>query len=366
MLFNFYMPTRLISGEGCIKANMSFFPKGGRCFIVTGKKSAVFSGALDDVTFVFDKLGIKYKIFDRIVENPPVSVCHEGGVLCRAFGADFVMGIGGGSPIDAAKAIAAYAANPGIAPMDIYGDGLLPSLPIFAVPTTAGTGSEANQYSVLTIDETNQKRTFTSPHSYPKVAFFDCRYTASLSEDGTLSTALDAFSHCFESFMSPRSNAMMEQLAAAGGRIIWNVLSGGIFANLPAQTREKLLYASCLGGIVIGMTGTGFPHPLGYPLTLEKGVAHGFACAAFCGEYIAYNQKCEAGRARIESFCNALGASPKEVGDRITMLSRNKIRFDKQEINKYAESVMKAKNLANSPYIINYEEIKEIYSRLFG
>ena len=105
-----------------------------------------------------------------------MSTCYEGGKLAVSVGADFIVAIGGGSPLDAAKAIAAYAANPAIAPEEIYTAALAPSLPIIAIPTTAGTGSEVNLYSVLTLDGKNVKKTFKSNYSYPRYALLDAKY----------------------------------------------------------------------------------------------------------------------------------------------------------------------------------------------
>ncbi|NLK40049.1 MAG: iron-containing alcohol dehydrogenase [Clostridiales bacterium] len=365
MRFDFYMPVKVISGEDCIRKNMTWLSIGKKCLIVTGRRSAVASGALTDVAYVLEELGIEYKLFDRVIENPPLSICYEGGREAHSFGADFVIGIGGGSPLDAAKAIAAFAANPGVPPMALYDEELAPALPIVAVPTTAGTGSEVNQYSVITLDESNKKRTLSSAHIYPKVAFLDQRYIATQSEEGMLSTTLDAFCHCFESYLSPRANTFTCSLAAEGATVLWKALVKGVFKDHSRNTCAELLYASTLGGIVIGMTGTGFPHPMGYPLTLKRGLPHGRACAAFYEEYIAYNQKNEEGRGKINALCEKLGSSPREVGARIFALSSHGIKLSEAEADAYIDDIRNAKNYANSPYVLSFEEIKAIYRKLF-
>jgi len=201
--------------------------------------------------------------------------------------------------------------------------------------------------------------------SYPQVAFLDAAYTATLGGDGTLSTALDAFCHCFESYMSPRSSNLTRILAKEGGRILWRVLSAGKFVGLSEDIRNELLYASFLGGTVIGMTGTGFPHPLGYALTMQKGLPHGRACAAFCSEYIEYNSRNPEGRAAINDFCAALGAPPETVGALIARLSGHGIKLCDSEITAFAESIKNAKHYINSPYVIGFEDIKDIYRKLF-
>lgn len=138
-----FMPARVISGKGCLIANSGIFSATGkRALIVTGKKSAILSGALKDVTEVLKASDIEYRIFDSVEPNPQTKTCHFGGFTARAFGADFVIGIGGGSVMDAAKAVAIYAKNPQLSDADIY-KRTVPSekLPVILVGTTAGTGS---------------------------------------------------------------------------------------------------------------------------------------------------------------------------------------------------------------------------------
>ncbi len=375
MSFDFRMPTEIVSGTDVIRNNRDKLAMGKRCLIVSGRNSAKACGALDDVTEVLLSHGIKYEIFDKITENPLMSVCYEGGRVGEAFGADFVIAIGGGSPIDAAKAISAYAANPKVKCEDIFTAELKGTLPIIAIPTTAGTGSEVNYYSVLTVDGQNVKKTFKSVYSYPKYAFLDPKYTETLGYDYTVSTALDAFCHCVESYLSPKATEISREFALMGGRKIYSALCrlesvDGEREDALQQMkplRYDLLTGACAGGIAINTAGTGSNHPLGYNLTLYKGIPHGRACGAFMGEYFNYNLKCNEGKKLIEDFCaGACLDSPEAVSENIVKWSKVEVKLTEEEINLYIENVGGAANYANSPYVINRDEMREIYTKLFG
>lgn len=365
MNFSMYMPVDIRSGEDCVKKNASCFALGKHALLVTGRHAAKACGAQDEVTAVLDSLGIAYTVYDKIGENPLASVCHAGGQAAHDAGADMVIGIGGGSAMDAAKAIAAYAANPALAPEEIYTAERKPSLPIILIPTTAGTGSEVNPYAVLTLDGQDKKKTFTDKtQSYAKYAFLDAKYTMSLSEKYTLSCALDAFAHCAESYLSPKADEASRIFAGYGARVLYAYIRDSVPGQvLTRETRETLLYASCAAGIAINKTGTGFPHPLGYNLTLTRGIPHGSACAVFYGEYLSYNEK--AAPALCRALYDAIGADGEEIKAVIKEKSGVDVTLDEETIARYVEKVKSAGNYKNSPYVINEQEMADIYRRLF-
>ncbi len=366
MQASFYLPTRVFFGERVLQANKSALCQGKHAFIVTGKHSAIASGALADVTAVLGEFGISYTVFDKIQENPPLLTCFEGGKLAAAVGADFVIGIGGGSPLDASKAIAAFAANQGIEPMDVYDDKKRqnPTLPLVAIPTTAGTGSEVNCYSVLTLPDGERKKTFKTADTWPRIAFVDPRYTYSLSHASTVSTALDAFAHALESYLSPKSTVFSEQAALFAAKELWDALSQAP-AQFTPEMREQLIAAATAGGMAISVTGTGFPHPLGYSITLLDGIPHGKACAVFAGDYIEYNEKTEIGKARIAAFAAHIGTTPKLMKALLPGLANVDLSFTEEEIDRRVKLICGAGNYANSPYVLSVDEMYEIYRAHF-
>ncbi len=287
MEHRFYMPVRLVVGENCIEKNSAYLRDlGTRCLIVTGRTSAKACGALDDVTRALDKEGIEWDVFNKIGPNPLASVCAQGGRAAAAFGADFIIGIGGGSPLDAAKAVAAYAAND-MELMDIYKPHKVPALPLVLVGTTAGTGSEVTRYSILTQDETGRKVSWGNDRSYARISFGDPRYTATQSHSTTVSTALDALSHAVESYFLSNSNDFSEAYSLLAIQKILPALQklrDGAEPDL--AMRDDLYIGSIYGGMAIDITGTAFCHFMGYVLTERCNVPHGQACAAYLPDFI--------------------------------------------------------------------------------
>ncbi len=293
MNMNFFVNTRLITGVDCVRNNAERLGSyGDRCLIVTGASSAKKCGALDDVVKALDSTGVQYEIYDKICQNPTVESCFEAGKLACEINADFIIGIGGGSPLDASKAIAVVAANPEITEEKLYAmDWAEQPLPVVAVGTTAGTGSEVTSVAVIT-NSKGLKKSFRNDLSYPFLSLGDPKYTLSLSDSFTRSTAVDALAHCVESFFSRSANDISKIYAVAGVRKLLKVFEKIIAEStesLTIEDREELYNASVLGGLAIAITGTAFPHALGYFLTENYGIAHGTACAVFLNEFVDYN-----------------------------------------------------------------------------
>ncbi|MCQ2477084.1 MAG: iron-containing alcohol dehydrogenase, partial [Clostridia bacterium] len=215
MTYNVYMPVRVIYGKNAVIENSALLKEQGKsCLIVTGKSGAEKSGALADAKAALEKEGISYEIYNGIGENPMVSSCFEAGKKAREMKADFILGIGGGSALDASKSIAIFASNENLAPLDIYKrvyDSA--SLPVVLIGTTAGTGSEVTGVSVMTNDETGIKKSISGPDCYAKLSFCDPEYTSSLPYKSTVSTTLDAFAHAVEGFFTTKCEGVVRTYA---------------------------------------------------------------------------------------------------------------------------------------------------------
>ena len=315
MKMNFYIPTRMISGKGCVKAEAARLAAlGKRCLIVTGASSARKCGALDDVTAALESVGVTYSIYDGIRQNPTLESCLEAGAKASAEQADFILGIGGGSPLDAAKAIAVVAANPGIDQAGIYSlKWAHEPLPVVAVGTTAGTGSEVTPVAVITTPD-GRKKSFRTDSMFPVLALGDPTYTLSLPDDFTRSTAADAAAHCLESYFNRGATDASMAFAAQGIRSLLPILRK-IAANgtesLTYDDREELYNASIYAGLAISVTGTAFPHAVGYFLSEQHNVAHGTACAGFLPAFLRHNSACVP--ELTKKFYTAVGSTEEEL-----------------------------------------------------
>ncbi|MEG0271907.1 MAG: iron-containing alcohol dehydrogenase [Hydrogenoanaerobacterium sp.] len=291
MDFNFYLPTKIISGNDCVRESGAVLATlGKRCFIITGKNSAKKSGALDDCIAALTAASIEYEIFDGIGQNPLLSVCEEAGRRAKEYAADFLIGIGGGSPLDATKAVAFFASGK-LHGAELFGDIEPVALPFVLIGTTAGTGSEVTPYAVLTVDETGRKRSFNAACglSYARFVFADPKYTSSLSYEFTVSTALDALCHALEGYFASTATEISGLFARRGTTVLVQALKRLRSADgkeISLDLRELLYYGSLYAGVTINTTGTGFCHPLGYFLTEEYQVPHGQACAVYLPAFL--------------------------------------------------------------------------------
>ncbi len=361
--FKFQLGTKVFFGESCVDNNKCEFAKyGKKALVVTGKHSGKASGALEDVIKILNEAEIKYSIFDRIENNPSLENVREGGDTASEYGADFIVGIGGGSPLDASKAIAALAVN-SIEPMKLFKNEFVNKpLPIIAIPTTAGTGSEVTAASVLTVKDMQTKKSFVHEDVFPKVAFIDAKYTASMPDEVAVNTAVDALSHAVEGYLNNTGTIMSDFYAAGAFRAFRDCMGSLVEKKFDFETRERLLYVSMLAGMTIAQTGTTIAHGMGYSLTYFKGIPHGKANGLLLAEYLRYN--CEAGKGKVQEFLKALNfKSIDEFGDFMGRLIKDSHKFCDEELRLYASLTMQQKSTLKNVKAVNEEDLFEILRR---
>lgn len=367
MDFNIYMPTRIIGGKNCVLNNGNVFSSyGKKCLIVTSKSGAVKSGALADVFQVLKEENVSYIIFDEITENPLASDCIEAGQIARNFNADFIIGIGGGSPLDASKAIAICAKNPGYDIEGLYNRSI-PSeaLPLILIGTTSGTGSEVTGVSVLTNDKTMMKKSISGIDCYAAVSFLDPRYTYSMPYNVTVTTVLDAFAHAVEGWFSLKCTDLPKKYAEMA---LPHILEGLKYLyyekDLPdKRMRDELYYASVYAGLTLNVCGTAFPHTVGYILTEEFNIPHGRACTAFFSTFL---EKAKANAPqKVQQLLDLLKCDEKTLLEIIDGLTDVKdLGATDEEIEKWCSRWGVVKNFLNTPGGFNNEEAKAAIKKL--
>lgn len=281
-----FMPTKVYSENDCVRNHAKELASyGKKAMIVTGKHSADANGSLADVKAALDAENREYVHFSEIEENPSVETIMKA----REFGlqeqVDFVIGIGGGSPLDASKAIALMIANPNQTQEVLYRAEQLAYLPVVCVPTTCGTGSEVTPYAILTLHQQKTKQSI-SHKIYPSLALLDAKYLKTMPRSGLIHTCVDALAHLLESYLNTNTNELNRMYSAEGLRM-WAQFKANLKNDsLEDADYEKMLHASMVAGMAITHTGTSLPHGLSYPITYALAIPHGRAVGMFLGGYV--------------------------------------------------------------------------------
>ena len=282
----FYMPVKIYEEPGCVwNHREELAALGSKALIVTGRGSAKKNGSLDDVMHTLEAEGRPFVLFDEVEENPSVETVTRAASLAN--GADFVIGIGGGSPMDAAKAIAYMLKHPGQDPVSMYdrhADGS--AVPVAAVPTTCGTGSEATAVAVLTRHDLQTKQSIVHK-VFPALSLVDGKYLKTAPLPVIRDTAVDALAHLWESWLNTKATDYSRMFVQSGLEV-WRrslpVLRGEKDAE--KQDLRNLMNAATFGGMAIAHTGTSIPHALSYEVTYHLGVKHGRAVGMFQAGYM--------------------------------------------------------------------------------
>ena len=251
--FQYYMPTRVLFGKGALSGLHKKALPGKKALIVTSSgKSVKVNGYLAQVEEQLEKAGCEYVLFDKILPNPVLRHVHEGAEQARAHGCDFVVGLGGGSSMDAAKAIAVSASNPG----DYwdYNDGRtgknLPfdcdPLPIVEITTTAGTGSEVDPTAVITKEETNEKCGLVNEKLYPVISVVDPDLMMTVPPMLTAYQGFDVLFHAVESVINKYENPMGEMFALKAIEYIAQYLPAAVKNGADSEARSYVALANSM------------------------------------------------------------------------------------------------------------------------
>ncbi|HVY93667.1 MAG TPA: iron-containing alcohol dehydrogenase [Bryobacteraceae bacterium] len=372
MRFEFTTAGRIIFGPGTV-AELGPLARaiGRRAFVVTGRDKIRHAGVINDL----EGAGLNCTLFG-VAGEPTVHLVHEGAALFAASGCELLIAIGGGSAIDAGKAIAALAANPGdpLQYLEVIGAGkAIPNtpFPMIAVPTTAGTGSEVTRNAVLASPQHRVKVSLRSPMMLPRVAIVDPQLTIGLPPAITASTGLDALTQLIEPYVSARANPMTDAFCLDGLRAVKRSLAAAYRNGSDAAARAGMSYASLLGGLSLANAGLGIVHGFAAPIGGMFDAPHGAVCAAILPYGMAANIRAGAALERYREIAAILTGSPQAsaqdgvtwVYDHVRALSipgLAKYGIGPAHVDDIVAKAAKASSMKANPIQLPAEELKRV------
>ncbi len=283
---------RVLLGRGVVRdVAQEVLRLGAKRVLVVTDAGVAKAGLVERVAQPLAAAGLECRVFAEVVPEPPARIIDRCASLVREWGADLVLGLGGGSSLDAAKAAAALGTNPGMV-LDYVGMDTLPraGLPKILIPTTAGTGSEATRVFVVTDETDNTKKVVYSDHLLPDVALLDPDLTLSMPRGVTADTGMDALVHAIESYVSVNATPFTEILALQAIELIAHNLPVAYAKGNAVGARYNLLLAANLAGTAFTSGGLGAVHGLSYVLGTEYHMGHGQSNAVMLPHVMAYNR----------------------------------------------------------------------------
>lgn len=343
--------------------------------IVTTGRSLIKLGYLENLkeTMLKSTLVTDIIVFDKVSANPRLSEAKEGIELAKKSKSDVIVGFGGGSAMDMAKAIALGAKADDAIEEYFYGNKEVRNevLPIIAIPTTAGTGSEISRASIITDSEKKVKRGIRGEALYPKVAIVDSIFTESVPFDITMQTGFDVLAHAMESYVSKASSPYTQMQSECAIKLVGEMLPR-LSVNLKdEEARKNMSYASMIMGINLGNASTGLPHRLQYPLGAFTDTSHGLGLAALYCAWLDYEYKYS--QEKVEKMISILiGENIRGKNECINEMQKfisslklpvtlKNMGIDRAQLRDMSEAV--TGNLFNDPAAQEQDIIIKIYER---
>lgn len=380
---HFVIPNHTVVGTNVLGEAAPLLKKmGNKAFIVTGRHVAV-SNMMKQLTTLLDENGIDCVIFDGITGEPTDTMIENGVEMLKSSGCDFIIGIGGGSPLDSAKAIAAMAVNEGSI-ADYNGKEITGEiLPLAAIPTTAGTGSEATKFTVITDSEKGIKMLLKGDVLVPKLAIVDSSFTVGAPKSVTSATGLDALTHAVEAYTSRKAFSMTDTLAVSAVKRIMKYLPIAYREPDNSLAREQMSVAALEAGICINNSSVTIVHGMSRPIGALFHVPHGMSNAMLLKECLsfavsgAYEKFANLGRetgvasdsdsdeTAAEKFIDSL----QNICDVCEIPTLEQYGIDRDEyyskISKMATDAVASGSPANTVKEVTVDDCIEIYKKLY-
>jgi len=382
--FTYFQPTEIRFGRGRLDdVGQKVAEYGKRCLIVTVPSFSTLEPVLMRVESSLQEAGLTWTHFDGVVPNPTTDCVTAGANIAKEFHADVILGVGGGSSMDTAKAIAVEATHPGTA-WDYLFFKIPPTektLPVIAVSTTSGTGSQVTQVAVMTETKTKTKSAIFNTVIYPKVAIVDPDLMETVPAHITASTGFDAFCHAFESYLHPAASPYTDRMALEAIELVAKFLPVVVENGKDKEGREAMAWADTLAGLCIANAGVTLPHGIGMTISgYCPQIMHGEALAVTYPEFTRFTypfsipQFATIGRifnpalqddsdeqAAAEA-CEALDKFLQKIG---MWLSLKNLGATMEEVSSIADNSRVLPDYKNNPRIASRDEIFEMLQRSF-
>ena len=377
----FRIPRVVITGSGASEqAGEESRKLGVKKALIVTDPNLVKLGIVDGVKQSLQRSGVSFATFDGVLTEPTVEFVQEGLKAYQENRCDFLLAVGGGSPMDTAKAIAVMVTNTGSIE-DYPGLGKIPQKgrPIIAIPTTAGTGSEVTPFTIITDTRRNVKMLIGSPFIIPEVAIVDPSLTLTLPQDITAATGIDALTHAIEAYVSVKAQPMSDIFSLSAIELISGNLRQAWSNGNDIEAREKTMLGALQAGIAFGNSSVALVHGMARPVGAYFHVRHGASNAALLGVVMDFSLTGNPTRyARIAqamgediSALSALEAAQlgakavKKLIKDIKVPSLRELGVDKEKLDKLApkmaEDAIASGSPANNPRPATKEEIIELY-----
>lgn len=314
-MFTYHLPTKVIFGQPADQALVETVDTLGlNRLLLVSDPGLVALGLVAHFERILSRKGLTVTTFCDLSTNPTTDSVHQALAALKAGRVQAVIALGGGSPIDVAKAAAMLATNGGGYADYQWGGRAItqPSLPLIAIPTTAGTGSEVSKVAVIVDKENPFKKGVLSPHMFARAAILDPALTVDLPPHLTAATGIDALTHALEAYVGQRTNPYTDLLALEALRTIWQSLPRVVAHGDDEAARSKMLLASLWAGTAMDHAGLGLIHALSGPLTGKLHLHHGLANGLILPHVLRFNLP-DIEPERLQTLKALVGLSPDEA-----------------------------------------------------
>lgn len=382
--YQFKAPAVIVNGPGAAKEVGSFAKGFGKKALIVTDNLLEKIGLLEGIKKSLEAAGVSFGLYDKVVMEPTVDYAEEGLKIYREASAEFLVAIGGGSPIDAAKAISALATNVGKM-SDFEGPNKIPrqGAPLIAIPTTAGTGSEVTQFTIITDTVRNVKMLIASPNIMPRVALVDPLMTLQLPQGVTAATGLDALTHAIEAYVSVKAQPITDALALHAIRLILGNLRQAWCNGNNVEARTNMMIGALEAGLSFSNASVALVHGMARPIGAYFHVPHGISNAALLPTVIEFSVP--GNPSRYADISEAMGEvttglsvldagylaakAAKRLNDDLRIPNLRGLGVDEGKfqsvVNQMALDALASGSPANNPRKATKEEIVELYRKVF-